>query len=994
MNKSENSGMIEKPKLGFFQRIRKAMLIRRINSAKYLKAPEYLKNDRDVIDALIDKSPLNIRDLNLSHKFRVIEEREDLFDQIPIREKDIIIAEKPEFVTKLPEYELWDKVLGKNQKNLIKYLPKELQLKLLTEEVSYSVSDGKNAGYSFNTRRTTSQPDNWGKNLEYFSPEVIEEATIMFVEQARTRNEYLWKDRRRGVPLLSCMEISGLPIDLQIKLALIDNEFVNQLSPEAAEKFVGNNPLVLKMMPEKMQIEFVKRHPEYFSVFDWSKQSSMLDSDYELRNMISDIDRLRFKHKIHDKVRIVDSDLAKREMIRNWNYRDPNYMASLTDNVRDREPLTELARFEPTVLSTYGMAGTDFTSILKIGHVMDLFKSVTNNEKILEALEYANDKLTRTGMQSIEKAEMLTDITKVLLNEKVMSSCEPEMIAEFIREPNFDRMVNIAAKTYGEDVREIFKDRPLVNTNQVQNLDIFDRRVREKFGNGVVHNLISYNSHSSAIIGDLMRHPEKMEKFEVFEKATEGYYNDSFVDLEEKLYSFKMLEELMQNITEADLTPERKEAIKLVANDAILMGKNGGTSRNELNTISLKTLEDLDNYEQRRSAIYNDYLLRVTSPNEIKDSICKRFFGIEYGDGGENYTPKTVTARGMVNYYNLESFISDERTIESQNFSEDELDTLELLTIIHKIEDPEVLKKIYARLAERENGLKIVDFKELKEKIPMQYSKELVDSLLTIDNAKKRAEAGEEGISYRETDDGYEIVTLNGADFRIMVHSSSLQSGQNNSGIRIPYGLREDEIWKYFESGCSTISACVIEPDMLHSCASLGKVHLGLASVPPKQIIGMSHHDAHVTHNERMLDPYFEHRSVKFNYPDEFIRKTAAQIEGAAGEQKDLSHAYNEVAMYRRDITAGNIENGTYGGRVMPDYIIVYGEANDYHKKLAKAFAKEGKPIPIIEIQREAYYDRTYQRAFRKEDHSVDRKSGKFIQDIKDFSSKGNQESR
>ena len=42
---AESNGIIEKPKLGFFQRIRKALLIRNINKTKYHKAPEYLKND-------------------------------------------------------------------------------------------------------------------------------------------------------------------------------------------------------------------------------------------------------------------------------------------------------------------------------------------------------------------------------------------------------------------------------------------------------------------------------------------------------------------------------------------------------------------------------------------------------------------------------------------------------------------------------------------------------------------------------------------------------------------------------------------------------------------------------------------------------------------------------------------------------------------------------------------------------------------------------------
>ena len=52
----------------------------------------------------------------------------------------------------------------------------------------------------------------------------------------------------------------------------------------------------------------------------------------------------------------------------------------------------------------------------------------------------------------------------------------------------------------------------------------------------------------------------------------------------------------------------------------------------------------------------------------------------------------------------------------------------------------------------------------------------------------------------------------------------------------------------------------------------------------------------------------------------------------------------------------------------MPDYIVVYGKPNASHKALAKAFAKDGKPIPIICIDREYYRDGMYFRANERDE--------------------------
>ena len=53
--------LVEKPKLNIFQQIRKLFLVARINGKKYEKAPEYLKTNPEVVDALISNIPTDIQ---------------------------------------------------------------------------------------------------------------------------------------------------------------------------------------------------------------------------------------------------------------------------------------------------------------------------------------------------------------------------------------------------------------------------------------------------------------------------------------------------------------------------------------------------------------------------------------------------------------------------------------------------------------------------------------------------------------------------------------------------------------------------------------------------------------------------------------------------------------------------------------------------------------------------------------------------------------------
>ena len=979
---AESNGIIEKPKLGFFQRIRKALLIRNINKTKYNKAPEYLKNDEEVVDALLAHNSYDITEVPFGHQIRALKEKPENIRFLPENSKQSVLKELPDLISQIDRYELLEKIddrsVSKIYMEYLKNLPIERQVELLTQEQKYYTVKKYGIDTNESHEKSIFPQNTFYKELDMFSPEAVEQAVISLVETAKAQKAYEgenWNLTRKRT-YLNLVKIDNLPVDLQIKIALIDNEFISEMAQEAQEKYVGNNPMVFLDMPSSFKVEYVKTHPEFIQLLSQDERKNILYF-FPNKEQLSPEIRLKSSIGTYEKPIINNSELYKKILTENW--RGSSISASvLTDNIRDTETLAELSRFEPEVL--FSQYGEDFTKFKKLGHVTDMFKSQTQDSKITTALEYAQNKLQRNLSNYTLQKTMITSIAKVLLNKKVMERCLPEEIAEFINDPDSQKFKNIIIKTHGERAKQILDDRPMLTIDLIDNIDMFDPIVEEKFGKGVTHNLLSYNSNASKIIGELVRHPEKMHRFEMFDRAIGDYYNDSFADLESKLSNYMQLDDLLQNISEQDLTSERCASLKIAIADIQSRYVKGAYAPNELSTIPLKTLDDLDQYVEKRNRMYDQYVTRNTNPEKIKEAMSRRLFGLTYKR--ENYSAGTVTLQGMVNAYRLESFVNDERTINSNNFSQDDLDTLELFTIISKIDDPNVLKQIYQELSHRSDIIKVQDVKELKEKVPQQYAQDLVNSLTTVEKAKERAKNGEQGISYQKTDDGFEIISLTGADFKVIEHSTRLDgAGTNNSGISIPNNMPAGKIWRELEEGCSTVSGCVIEANNMHSCDSIGSIHLGFASVPAKQIVGMSPYDAHVSHSKRRIDPEFQYTGAHFDYSEELLRKTAAQVEGI--EEKDPTHKYNEATMMRMNVDASGIENYTSDGRIMPDYIIVYGSTTDYHKELAKQFGKDGKPIPIMEIHKEKYPDRSYMRAFQKEDHTIERESGEALKNIK-----------
>lgn len=990
-----NNDLIEKPKLGIFQKIRKFFLIRGINGEKYSKAPEYLKNDPEVIETLVSKFYNNISYLSEENALAYLGKNPEIFRDLGKNLQDRFLPKKPELFKYAYDFQQKSIIFAEKKYEYLRYLPIEEQLEYLTKQTSKFASVTQripyDTGISFRESSAGSisgnisgnietSPEFFAKKLEFFDESVLFKAfeiqkeyfneSAQYSQNKEERNNYFNAKR-----FYSELDFSNLSQELKIKLALIDNRLLEKFDDETLVKFVNNNPLILNLISSKARLEIIKKNPSFIKlVDDYNERKNILYSCPDAKKYVD------YKYRtFQDKQDNVDYNEVLK--ISTLGYDTYFSLSNITNSVRESNQLWEIAKTIPQALAVTGITD-NFTSARKQGHVKRLFESKISNPTILEAIKQSK----YFGYNSGNYDDMLlnSSICKVLTDEKLLQRCDPNKVAEFVKNPSIELMKDLIIDTYGENAKKVLDSRPNITFENIPNLKIFDEKIFEEFGEAVVHNQLTYDTKFSILLADFANHPEKIEIYKKFERITDGLFVQNSAGNEEKFKSYLEVSKFIENINEKDMTPERISALKIYLTDRKLP---------ETRTIPLTSLDDLDNYVTTRNKMYDDALQKVTDPQDIKEILSKKFFGMSYGKSIDTYyRASSLNLSGMINYYSIDNLLNDKRTYESDLFNNDELDSIELASIISKIDDPKVLKELYRVLSERENVIGPVEFESIKQKIPLQYSRELVSQLLTPEKALEKISAGEEGISLEHGEDNVDVIRLQGIDFKIMMHSF-ISSTSTNSGLKIKYGTSKEDLWKYFEQGCSTISNCLIEPDMLNSCGSgTDAINFGFSNIDPRLIIGMSHHDAHVSHSIGNPDPYFEYRSVKMNYPEELLRKTAAQITGY--EPKDQSHEYNEVAMYRNEQDPEKVTSENIGGKIMPDYIVVYGKSNNYHRELAKAFSKNGKPIPIIEIDRNSYLDNKYMRA-RKEDtehKKAEKEDSELIKSVKNIADNSSKE--
>lgn len=963
----EEKGLVER-KLNIFQKLRKSFYLRNMNvkkARKYTDLPEYLKEDKEVIDAVIALDDNFVTRFSPQIQKRLVKEK-------PGRIKNIynydlvsqIINENPSIINELPEHVIYNlayKNEFKSNREFFKYLPIDMQKKMMTESSIKFISIHRGNKIQNSLAEEYGSQYDIRNFFDKFSFEAIEQIAI---EDTLENNK-----KRTNYNRLNMFDLKRLSLDDQIKLALLSNNYLTEISDEARIQLVGSNPLLFDKLPSKVLDKMLEEDPSLFAKLPLNVQREkvMYNDSY----IPYECEKNKFNVRVFKSPEELKRFIMKPEM-----YFDRNSYFEITD-IRNSDFIWEMGRFNPNTIKLETNNG--YRSNLRNNHLIESFKErIRPYDKDGKLAQFFD---SQTKYQYTEKdVNLLNTIGKLIVNDDILKNVDVSELLEFAKNPDHSKLVEIVGKTYGDKAAQIIKDRPNITPELIPNYYIFSPQIIENFGIGAVHSNLTFDMKSSAILSDLARSPEKLAKYKVFENATKDMFNDTAVDLEKKLLDFYLVDSLMNNVDFSTLTDNQKRNLQLLFED------RSRKIKPELVKVP-ENVKELEEYEAKRNAFYDDAIRKEPDVLKLKELISNRFFGMDYEQNHYEQL-SSPSLQGMCNFYNIETFINNRKTLESQNFSEDELDLLEMLTIVKDIKDPRVLRDFSAQLAKQKDIVNPVFFKDLKEKVPMQYNKELVSALLTPEKADEMVKNGEQGISTRvDENTGVKVISLKGSDFKLYITNPCL----NNSNIKLVRNVDDaTEVWKTFEDGIATFSGCLIDQDEIKSTFSKGNFAFGFFNMNPNQIVGMGITDIHTSHSKKELNTSTtESLAVNYDYPEEFMRKTASRLE-ISDPYSDSFHKYNEVASLRTEKNLSDIKENTYGGKVLPDYIAVYGEATPQFIEAAKRMGIEN----VIELHEECYRGRSYMRGYQKPEENTPRKESETMRKMKKIANGGNEDGR
>ncbi len=946
-------------KLGFFQKLRKNFYLRGMNlkkAANYTKLPPYLMTNSEVIEAVVDANPTLINEIPAGNIQSLVEKNPELMEQISSFDKKTkIINNNPQLGIYLNQDELYTLVFNRFihiDRSFIEHLPPKVQYQLLSNaSVEY-----KDAASGIKTYSSSAS-----LHLEEFSEDLIIQYALAEEKRPKT-------DDRDTSKLLN-MDLTRLSPETQMKLLYINNKYASsKISPEVIEDFVGDNPLLFDLLPENVRKQKIIENPSIVKTLpktiQWEEYLLSPDMHPIARNAL-EYDAVRFNIKEYSSPEDAKNDFIKRRY--NTRSANPVHPYKVSD-IKNNEFLCEMGKFDPTFME-FSDSCPDPAKRNKqlLESIQEYVKNKNQNSPIIPALEEAYQK---------KDYKQLNHLVKLVMNDDVMEKVSSEELLDYAKKPTHQKLVEIIRQTYGDKSAQILEDRPRITIDEIPNTYIFHPDIIQEFNIGAVHATLSYRMNASSEFSELARYPEKMKEYREFSKITDGFFEDTAIDLDRKLVAFEYSKELLGQIPDVTkLTDAQKENLYLAINDIV-------TTKEQVVLPFPTSIQELNTYKSQRARIYDEAIAKTSDSTKIKNYICQRFMGMDYTREDANKNLSENTAADMCRFYNIKGFVNAKETLESGNFTQDDLDALEAMDIISSTEDVPALKDIASSLSENESIINNTRYQNLSRRVPRQYAQEMINQLISPEKAESMLQQGMPGISIRENDD-IKIITLDGADFFAYVTNPYLgNSGLDGSLHNI--GLETDEvdkIWKEFENGVSTWSGCAISQDEAKCTIAQNQMGFGFSNIDSSQIVAMSATDARLSHNSRELNANTTGNFVEFNYSSEFMNKTAKRLEGD-DPYRDSTHKYNEIASQRRVQKLSEIQPNTYGGKTMPDYIYTYGKnSGENGIQLAKKFGLKY----IIEYNEEAYMKRTAEKE-RKEATIQQREDSNFMKGLKNIS--------
>lgn len=341
---------------------------------------------------------------------------------------------------------------------------------------------------------------------------------------------------------------------------------------------------------------------------------------------------------------------------------------------------------------------------------------------------------------------------KLRANKYIMETLSEEELNTYLEQCDYQAVIDVVDKVYGQEAGDILRERPL-STDDIPTFNIFDSRIGDTIGYGGVHTFLTYYMASSAaVIDKMVENPELIDLYITYKEQLGDYYPPSAIGLHEGLLTFDKHKDLIAEVSRVGWDDELRENFLLRIRDeenpdlTDIHISNYKTQHQSLSQFTLdhyyntpKTVEGLRNYKNSRNqlidkeldGLINNDLADADSYLDCQNLLKFKYFGnIRHNDD-----------------YNHEYFLKDYLSFYTAEFSDYEISSIYLYSIIEQTDDIDVLKQIDKALSQTDH-INPLDMKSIDSKVAEIYRQEYLNSTITLDKAKRMAESHENG-SYK-----------------------------------------------------------------------------------------------------------------------------------------------------------------------------------------------------------------------------------------------------
>lgn len=336
------------------------------------------------------------------------------------------------------------------------------------------------------------------------------------------------------------------------------------------------------------------------------------------------------------------------------------------------------------------------------------------------------------------------DILKVLNNPRLINRMSHEDIINYLEtDMSYESICKIVEKAYGVEAVSILRERPGLGIIDIPTFDIFEPEIIDLIGYGGVHTYLTYFMDSKDVITEMVENPKMLEDYKKFREIVKNFYPPSAIGLEDTMQNFKKHYNLLSQAFEGEITEELSENILLMLRDEEFFEYEKYLGRAITEPKKIENVEQLTKYKEFRNKEYNN-LIDNSEINNKRKLILAKYFG------------NISNCAGNYNSYDHKEFLEDYLTFNESEFSDYELDCIELYSIISDIIDNQVLDELNLYL-EKNQVISPVDMKAIDTKVIESYKKEYLASILSIEEAERMIQGDGKSEKYIEKTDGRKI---------------------------------------------------------------------------------------------------------------------------------------------------------------------------------------------------------------------------------------------